>query len=177
MAKKFGKIILLGAVVGVAAAGVYHYLQNKEKAVDEFDDFDDLDNFDDVVNESETETSRTYVALDTAKVLANDALDFAKDVYGKAVKKVQDTIEEVKAKAENEAAKELDEAEDINEVEDIEVTDAEKNADSEENETAKPKKSSKKNSKADEAEEVVAEVSDEDTESDSTEEFFDDDEA
>jgi len=41
MAKKTGKILLFGLVAGATAAGVYHYLQNKDKQNEEFDEFDD----------------------------------------------------------------------------------------------------------------------------------------
>ena len=43
MAKnKFGKLLILGALAGAAAAGVYHYLQSKDRELDDFDDFDDF---------------------------------------------------------------------------------------------------------------------------------------
>ena len=36
MAKnKFGKLLILGALAGAAAAGVYHYLQSKDRELDE----------------------------------------------------------------------------------------------------------------------------------------------
>ena len=46
MAKKFGKLVLLSALAGVAAAGTYYCLQKKQddplKDIDAADDFDDL---------------------------------------------------------------------------------------------------------------------------------------
>ena len=47
MAKKFGKLVLLSALAGVAAAGTYYCLQKKQddplKDIDAADDFDDFD--------------------------------------------------------------------------------------------------------------------------------------
>ena len=49
MAKKTGRLILFGIIAGATAAGVYHYLQNKNNNIEEFDDFDDLDDdFDEI---------------------------------------------------------------------------------------------------------------------------------
>ena len=62
MSKKLGKILVLGAIAGIAAAGVYHYLQTKDKELEDLDDFDDLDDLDD-----DSELSRSYVNLDTDK--------------------------------------------------------------------------------------------------------------
>lgn len=46
MAKKFGKLVLLSALAGAAAAGTYYCLQKKQddplKDIDAADDFDDL---------------------------------------------------------------------------------------------------------------------------------------
>ena len=62
MSKKLGKILILGAIAGIAAAGVYHYLQTKDKELEDLDDFDDLDDLDD-----DSDLSRSYVNLDTDK--------------------------------------------------------------------------------------------------------------
>ena len=58
MAKKFGKLVLLSALAGAAAAGTYYCLQKKQddplKDIDAADDFDDFDDdFDDEDEESE----------------------------------------------------------------------------------------------------------------------------
>ncbi|MBR3307439.1 MAG: hypothetical protein IKI75_09330 [Lachnospiraceae bacterium] len=78
MAKKFGGFLLLGIAAGAAAAGVYHYLQTKDRQFADVDDFEDLDNCDDV------KKSRSYVDLDSAKEFMSGALDKAKDAAVKA---------------------------------------------------------------------------------------------
>ena len=72
MAKKFGKFVLFSAIAGAAAAGAYHYLQNKNKELcDDLDDCDDFDIFDDDLDDDFEYTpdashtkSRPYVSLD-----------------------------------------------------------------------------------------------------------------
>ena len=81
MAKKLGKVILFSAVVGATAAGVYHYLQGKKNASEEFDDFDD---------DSEKESKRSYVALDSAKAFVSDTVVKAKDVASKVSSKIKE---------------------------------------------------------------------------------------
>ena len=59
MAKKFGKLVLLSALAGAAAAGTYYCLQKKQddplKDIDAADDFDDFD--DDFDDEDEAENT------------------------------------------------------------------------------------------------------------------------
>lgn len=95
MAKKAGKMIFWGLVIGGAAAGVYHYLQNKDKAAECFEDFDDFDNFEDVGDDS-GEKDRNYVPLnfDSAKAFVNDTLDKAKEAVSKVSKKFQNADED-----------------------------------------------------------------------------------
>ena len=63
MAKKFGKILLITAAIGTAAAAAYYYMQKKDSVVDvpEEDDYDDFS--EDL--DSDTESSRNYVSLNT----------------------------------------------------------------------------------------------------------------
>lgn len=71
MAKKFGKILMATAAIGVVAAGVCYYLQGKDSFVDDDFDDDDFDNFDEDLDEEESsgkkETDRNYVDLDLEK--------------------------------------------------------------------------------------------------------------
>lgn len=90
MAKKLGKVILFSAVVGATAAGVYHYLQGKKNASEEFDDFDDFDDLDDFDDDSEKESKRSYVALDSAKAFVSDTVVKAKDVASKVSSKIKE---------------------------------------------------------------------------------------
>lgn len=172
MAKKLGNVILFGVVAGAAAAGVYHYLQTKDQKVDEYDDFDDLDSFDDTEKEDEPTDTRSYITLDTAKYFVNDTIDKAKEYWGKAQEKIKKTIEdatEVKADEDadifdvveegmNKVAADAEAA--IDEVAE-KIMDSEKKVDEE----------VKKDVDLDVTEELV------DIEEESSEEFFDDDEA
>lgn len=106
---KLGKFLLFSAVVGAAAAGVYHYMQNKNNSVeefDDFDDFDDLDDFDDDKESKEDSEKRGYVALDTAKTFVSETASKAKDAATKVGKKIKSTIDDAKAKKDAEAAAE-----------------------------------------------------------------------
>ena len=87
MAKKTGKVILWGLVVGASAAAVYHYLQNKDKAAAAYDEFDDFDNFEDVKEET-AGAERNYVPLnlDEAKIFVSETLDKAKEAISKVSK-------------------------------------------------------------------------------------------
>lgn len=89
MAKKNGKVILWGLVIGAAAAGVYHYLQNKEKAA-VADEFDDFDNFEEAADDMQTK-DRHYVPLnlDNAKAFVSDTIGKAKEAVSKVSKKLQ----------------------------------------------------------------------------------------
>lgn len=161
MAKKFGKVVLFSLIAGATAAGVYHYLNNKNKSsleYDDFDDFDDLDNFDDLDDlddDSVAEEKRSYVSLDAAKAFAGEAVSKAKSLADGAVSMVKDKIAASKAT--------------IDEEFDIEIP----------NEIADE---IKEEAEAETQDEVKEETTDEDvtktaTEEASTEEFFDDDEA
>lgn len=97
MAKKKGKVIFWGLVIGAAAAGAYHYLQNKEKAAIA-EEFDDFDNFEDDLDDSQTK-GRHYVPLnlDNAKAFVSNTIDKAKEAVSKVSKKLQkeDTEDDV----------------------------------------------------------------------------------
>ncbi len=110
MAKKFGKFLMVTAVLGAAAAGAYYYLQGRDRSVDDDFEDDDFDNFDDDLDdEAPKETDRNYVdlglekagefkeGLDAAKAEATDKVVGAvKETAGKAadtVKKAADTAE------------------------------------------------------------------------------------
>ena len=61
MAKKFGKVLLLTAAVGTAAAAVFYFLRKKEHSLHVADE-DDYDDFSDVLEDEDT---RSYVPLNT----------------------------------------------------------------------------------------------------------------
>lgn len=88
MAKKSGKVIFWGLMIGAAAAGTYHYLQNKKKAAtaEEFDDFDNFEDADDTQAKS-----RHYVPLnlDDARAFVSSTIDKAKEAVSKVSKKLQ----------------------------------------------------------------------------------------
>ncbi|HOO80404.1 MAG TPA: hypothetical protein PLZ77_10965 [Lachnospiraceae bacterium] len=155
MAKKLGRIVLFGLVAGAAAAGVYHYLQNKEAKNEELDDYDDLDNFEDAPAKESTPKNRNYVSLDSCKEFVADTLDKAKDAITKVSKKLQESMDS--EQPEDDSFEILEDGE-IKEMPAEDSTEVEK-------ETAK---TSKKASKAKEEEEPIV--------NGSTEEFFDDDE-
>jgi len=74
MAKNLGKFVLFTALAGVAAAGAYYYLKQKENdPLKDFDDFDDdiADFFDDEHEEATTE--RGYVSLDRSQTSGTSA--------------------------------------------------------------------------------------------------------
>ncbi len=89
MAKKKGRVILWGLVIGATAAGVYHYLQNKNKTATA-DEFDDFDNFEEDGDETQTK-DRNYVPLnlDNAKAFVSDTIDKAKEAVSKVSRKLQ----------------------------------------------------------------------------------------
>jgi len=101
MSKKFGKLLLLTAVTGLAAYGTYTYLQKKDKLAgnpanddydDDFDDFsEDLD--DDITPAKE----RAYVPLnlDKAEAFATEAFQKAKEVISDSVQQVKETVKSV----------------------------------------------------------------------------------
>ncbi len=123
MAKKLGRTLLFGALIGAAAVGAYHYLQSKDKDAEEFDDFDDLDD----LTEDEAEASRNYVKLDSAKDFVTGTVEKAKDAVGKASKKIMETIDEFKAeKADNE--NDDDSVEDVTDTLDSEETSEDESA-------------------------------------------------
>ncbi len=63
MAKKFGKILLATAAIGTAAAAAYYYFRKKDAdlAASDSDD-EDYDDFSEDLDD-DTDSSRTYVAL------------------------------------------------------------------------------------------------------------------
>lgn len=84
MAKKFGKLLLFGTAVGVAAAGAYYLLKKSDADRFDDDDFEDEDEFedDDEDYENGTESAeRSYVPLnfdtktDTAPAKASASAD------------------------------------------------------------------------------------------------------
>lgn len=155
MAKKTSKLILFGLVAGATAAGVYHYLQNKNKQNEDIDEFDDLDNFDDIDTE-EPEKSRNYVSLDTAKAFVNDTLDKAKDAISKVSQKLQNSFDE---------SAELED-------DDFDVLDADlEEVAAEEVQEEKAIEASKEDVATEESADDAT-----DSEEETTEEFFDDDE-
>ena len=126
MAKKFGKLVLLSALAGAAAAGTYYCLQKKQDdplkdidAADDFDDFDDdFDDEDETPGEAHSNKNRSYVSLD---------LDNAKEIIGE---KVIETIDKTKEKIENfNVSEKLDKAKEIKEEPAPEKKEEEKNAD------------------------------------------------
>lgn len=89
MAKKSGKVIFWGLVIGAAAAGTYHYLQNKKRAATA-EEFDDFDNFEDAADDTQAK-DRHYVPLnlDDAKAFVSSTIDKAKEAVSKVSKKLQ----------------------------------------------------------------------------------------
>ena len=108
MAKKLGGLLILGLAAGAAAAGVYHYLQTREKELADIDDFDDLDNMEDKSSE------RSYVNLDSVKKFAGEAVEKAKEVAKGAVETVSKTVADLRKDDEEEK----DESEDVEVVKD-----------------------------------------------------------
>lgn len=86
MAKKSGKVIFWGLMIGAAAAGTYHYLQNKKKAATA----EEFDNFEDAADDTQTK-DRHYVPLnlDDAKAFVSSTIDKAKEAVSKVSKKLQ----------------------------------------------------------------------------------------
>ena len=98
MAKKFGKFLMVTAVLGAAAAGAYYYLQNRDRLTDEdFDEDDDLDDFDDDLDdETSKETDRNYVDLDLEK--AEEFKEGLKAATAEATDKVVGAVKETAEK-------------------------------------------------------------------------------
>ena len=164
MAKKFGKLVLLSALAGAAAAGTYYCLQKKQDdplkdidAADDFDDFDDdFDDEEDAPTEAHSNKNRSYVSLD---------LDNAKEIIGE---KVIETIDKTKEKIENfNVSEKLDKAKEIIE----EMTQPAAEPESSKEEPAPEKNEEEKN--ADNSSSISIAYADDDDEA-SSEEFFDD---
>lgn len=161
MAKKFGKLVLLSALAGAAAAGTYYCLQKKQddplKDIDAADDFDDdFDDEDETPGEAHSNKNRSYVSLD---------LDNAKEIIGE---KVIETIDKTKEKIENfNVSEKLDKAKEIIE----EMTQPATEPESSKEEPAPEKKEEEKN--ADNSSSISIAYADDDDEA-SSEEFFDD---
>ncbi len=88
--KKIGGLFVFALAAGAAAAGVYHYLQTREKELADIDDFDDLDNMED------DSSNRSYVNLDNVKKFAGDAVEKAKEVAKGAVETVSKTVADLR---------------------------------------------------------------------------------
>ncbi len=164
MAKKFGKLVLLSALAGAAAAGTYYCLQKKQDdplkdidAADDFDDFDDdFDDEDETPGEAHSNKNRSYVSLD---------LDNAKEIIGE---KVIETIDKTKEKIENfNVSEKLDKAKEIIE----EMTQPAAEPESSKEEPAPEKNEKEKN--ADNSSSISIAYADDEDEA-SSEEFFDD---
>ena len=161
MAKKFGKLVLLSALAGAAAAGTYYCLQKKQddplKDIDAADDFDDdFDDEDETPGEAHSNKNRSYVSLD---------LDNAKEIIGE---KVIETIDKTKEKIENfNVSEKLDKAKEIIE----EMTQPAAEPESSKEEPAPEKKEEEKS--ADNSSSISIAYADDEDEA-SSEEFFDD---
>lgn len=90
MAKKFGKLVLFGVAAGAAAAGIYYYVQTKNKETNNFDEFDKFDESDPVVR---VNSKREYISLDNAKAFVTDTFEKAKDTITKVSKKLATATE------------------------------------------------------------------------------------
>lgn len=163
MAKKFGKLVLLSALAGAAAAGTYYCLQKKQDdplkdidAADDFDDFDDdFDDEDEAPGEAHSNKNRSYVSLD---------LDNAKEIIGE---KVIETIDKTKEKIENfNVSEKLDKAKEI--IEEMTQPAAEPEASKEE-----PAPETEKEKDAENSSSISIAYADDEDEA-SSEEFFDD---
>ncbi len=99
MAKKFGKFLLFSLLAGVAAAGAYYYLKDRNDE-DFFEDSepdvnDDLEEF--LKNESEKgpeqdddTSNREYVPLNFSKEAVEEAEE---NIIGTPVEEVKNTVE------------------------------------------------------------------------------------
>lgn len=163
MAKKFGKLVLLSALAGAAAAGTYYCLQKKQDdplkdidAADDFDDFDDdFDDEDETPIDAHSNKNRSYVSLD---------LDNAKEIIGE---KVIETIDKTKEKIENfNVSEKLDKAKEI--IEEMTQPCAEPEASKEE-----PAPETEKEKDAENSSSISIAYADDEDEA-SSEEFFDD---
>lgn len=163
MAKKFGKLVLLSALAGAAAAGTYYCLQKKQDdplkdidAADDFDDFDDdFDDEDEAPGEAHSNKNRSYVSLD---------LDNAKEIIGE---KVIETIDKTKEKIENfNVSEKLDKAKEI--IEEMTQPAAEPEVSKEE-----PAPETEKEKDAENSSSISIAYADDEDEA-SSEEFFDD---
>ena len=82
MAKKLGKFLVIGAIAGIGAAGVYHYLQTKDKDLKDLDDFDDLDDDDDDIERSYLNLDNASSDDDTEIIKGDDAADVESSATG-----------------------------------------------------------------------------------------------
>ncbi len=77
MAKKFGKFLMVTAVIGGAAAGIYYYLHKKDAEEEDFGlDDEDFDDFDDDLDDEDAD--RSYVDLGKSGADFKEGLDAAK---------------------------------------------------------------------------------------------------
>lgn len=100
--KKFGKFLLFTAGVTAACAGVYYYLQNKEKFSSNYsgDEDDDYDDFSEDLDD--TDSNRSYVPLNhdgdkedgSFKKLSSLVSDAAESVKEKVGEKVEEFFDE-----------------------------------------------------------------------------------
>lgn len=102
MAKKFGKFLLITAAAAAACAGAYYYFQNKQKFSADYDgdEDDDYDNFSDDLDD--TESTRSYVALNNHEDETAQKDDTAKEEvpFEKLSSLVSDTAEKAEEKIE-----------------------------------------------------------------------------
>lgn len=101
MSKKLTKFLLFSAAAGAAAYGAYHYLQKKDQAsplAKDEDADDDFDDFSEDLDEDLPPTKgRSYVSLnlDKAEAFATEAFQKAKEVIADSVQQVKDTVKSV----------------------------------------------------------------------------------
>lgn len=101
MSKKLSKFLLFSAAAGVAAYGAYYYLQKKGQTsapLKEEDTDDDFDDFSEDLDEDLPPTKeRSYVSLnlDKAEAFATEAFQKAKEVIADSVQQVKDTVKSV----------------------------------------------------------------------------------
>lgn len=101
MSKKLNKFLFLSAAAGAVAYGAYYYLQKKDQTstpVKDEDTDDDFDDFSEDLDEDLPPTKeRSYVSLnlDKAEAFATEAFQKAKEVIADSVQQVKETVKSV----------------------------------------------------------------------------------